>query len=397
MLARALPAAMAVLLWAGPAAAVELDDLYDVRVEVDGQGDDERERGFLDGLEQVIVRASGRSDVLAEPEVEPILDDPAGYIQTYRYRSIPDGEREDAEEEDDSASHYLEMSFNDERLARDLRESGVVMWGGRRPEILLWVAVEGGRDRYIIGADDGADARAELRRHAQRRGLPLLFPLLDVEDQGRVDFIDIRARFLDAVAEASERYRAEVMLVGHVEQRAEADWSAEWTLVADDREIRWEGTGRTRDEALGSGVGGATDRLAEMMAGQEGEETSLYITVEAVETMSDYTRVADYLAGLVRVRSAEVDRVSADRARFRVRLQGRPQDLERTLSLGDLLRPVAHAGDAVGADEQAMDELDRLVDDLLEADRDDPRADAEEGEGAPAGAAGIELVYRLTG
>lgn len=406
----ALVACMVLLagLFAMPAQAVELEGLHEARVEVRGQDDDERERGFRNALRQVIVRVVGRSDAPLNRDVEDLLESPARYVQSFRYRAIDEDEREAEAGDEEPATHHLLVTFNGDRLERHLREAGVPVWGARRPEILAWVAVDEARDRYIVGTDDGADARAELEEHAERRGVPLMLPLLDVEDRDRIEFIDIRAPFLDAVAAAGLRYRADTMLVGHVERRAEGDWIGEWTLVANGGDATWRVRARNRGDLLGAGIDGATDRLAARLAGTGGEGVALHVTVDAVRSLSDYRRVAEYLGGLARVQSADIDRLTQDSARFRIALQGPVEDFERAISADSLLDPApppAPDPEPAAAD---IDALDALVDDLLAGDgRDadagaaDPDAVTGQGDsGADDGAAPAsrtELFYRLSG
>ncbi len=393
--------ALALLLGVAAAHAVEVEGLYDAEVEVRGQGGAERERGFEAALRKVIVRVSGNSEAPQNPDLEDVLGAPERYVQSFRYRSISDDELEalDHEGDDDPPTDYLAVRFNGSRLVRDLREQEIAIWGERRPEVLLWIAVDDGRERYIVGEDDGADARAALEDRAGMRGLPLLLPLLDVEDRERIDFIDIRAPFIDAVEHASERYRADIILLGHVTRRGDGDddWTADWTLLGADREVQWRLRGGDRDAMLNAGIDGATDRIAAREAGREGGSVELVVEVAAIDSVAGYTRVADYLGSLARVSSADLQRVHGDRAAFRVELQGRPEELQRAIAAGSLLDP-AVAPEM--ADELApvtdTDALDELVDELIGAAPGDD-ADTDAGDDDERPAEPIRLFYRLAG
>lgn len=395
-----LVAALAMLTGVG-AHAAEVEGLHDAEVKVRGQGEGERERGFEAALREVIVRLSGNAEAPQNPDLEEVLDAPERYVQSFSYRAIDDDELDAMDAADDGGDEpptdYLTVSFNGSRLERDLREQEIAIWGERRPEVLLWVAVDEGRERYIVGADDGDESRAALQKRGRMRGLPLMLPLLDVEDRERVDFIDIRAPFLDAVEHASERYRADTILLGHITRRGEEQWTADWTLLDDDREVQWRVRGDDRDTLLNAGVDGATERIAAREAGRDGELVELRIDVAALDSLAAYTRVADYLDSLARVTSANVERVRGDRARFRVELQGRPEELQRVIAAGSLLDP-AVAPEA--ADELApvtdAEALDELVDDLTTAaSADGADDDTEAGDERPAEP--VRLFYRFAG
>ena len=394
-----------------PAHAVEIEGIADARVEVRGQGERERARGFRRGLEQVVVRMTGNSRAPGNPDLESLFANPGAHVQTFRYRRLDD-EKVDADA-DDPPTHELQVVFNAGRIEQALRDAEVPVWSRRRPEVLLWVGVDEGRERYLVGEQDGADARTALREQAQVRGLPLLLPLLDVEDRDRIDFIDIRAPFLEAIERAAERYRSEMILVGHVSRRGEEEWTADWTLLVEDRETTWSSRADALDAVLGAGIDGATDRLSALLAPREGDAERVYVTIEAIRSHGDYSRVAEYLADLARVERAEIVRLAADTARFRVDLRGQATDFERAVSAGRLLDPVPSP--AVGVDlveptveEDDVDALDALVDDLLGAPDNgraaDPSAPADvdrHGDATADDAATdvpvIELFYRFAG
>lgn len=393
---------------AGPAAqAVEVEDLYEARAPTEGQGEDERRDAFREALADVIIRVTGDSQAPDNADVEPLLEDAEDYVQSYRYR-----ERGDDDEDDDAADYDLAVSFDGGRIESDLEEADVAVWGPRRPELLLWVGVDEGRERYIVGEEDGAAARDVLRDQAGERGLPVLFPLLDVEDRDRIEFIDVRAPFLEAVEDASERYRPDNALVGHVRRRGSDDWTAEWTLIAEDEETAWRVRGDDRDDLLGAGIDGATDRLAARLAGRESELIDLFVNVEGLDAVGDYARVQQYLDTRGRVNSAEVDRVSSTAARFRVEFEGSLAELQRTLALGDVLDAAVSArlANELVSDSEEADEavaLDSLVDEILGEDpdalpaaRDDDAGDGddddEDGEDADERER-IEIFYRFAG
>lgn len=422
---------------AAPAVAVTLDDLYEASVEVAGKGGEARGEGFRRALEEVLIRVSGSSAVLSNPDIEELLEAPERFVQQYRYEALeededtaaaadPDGT--DAPEagdagatpaaaagEDPEPTHRLEVSFTGARIEDALRERGVIVWGRQRPEVLVWLAVDDGRERYIIDADGGSPPHQALMAQSRERGLPLLLPLLDVADRSELEFVDISGGFLDAVERASDRYRAEAVLVGHL-QRGGGGWQADWNLLGVGERRTWSARARALDDAVASGVHGATDRLAAALAGRTGERTALRVRVQAVDSLDDYARVGDYLKSLVRVRSTNVARVSPGEAVFAVDLQGRPEDLERTIALGNTLvaveRPEGEVRVPVGTDGSAAPEGDDVP---ADADGDAAWAaaagsssDAGEGDAAVLGAAGaaagpdaddapVELVFRLSG
>jgi|GEM_PF-236606 len=340
-----------------PAAAVNVDDLYTASVKVADKGPDARAEAFRMALEQVLVKVSGNSAALSDPDLKKQLDAPAQYVQEYRYEPLDEANAAavggpvagagssgsgDGTTKTVQATHILKVTFAGPGIDSVLKKHGVVVWGRQRPEVLVWLAIDDGQQRYVVSSDGDTRAHRMLMRDAGARGLPVLLPLMDVTDRSRIEFVDISGGFFDAVRDASARYRSEISLVGHV-HRAGGRWQADWTLLGVGDRRAWTASASGLAGAIGSGVHGVADRLAAAFAGHTGAQTALRVRVRAINSLGDYARVGSYLKSLVRVRSARVVEVHPHEAVFEVDLQGLPKDLERTVALGDMLEPVAQA------------------------------------------------------
>jgi len=336
------------LLAALPAGAVAVDGLYRARLDVVGKGEQARAEAFRAGLERVIVRVAGSSAVLQKPEIRKLLDAPAHFVQQYRYERIEDaagsgtGDGAQQQAEEAAPTHHLVVTYAGTRIDRALRDRGVTVWDAQRPEVLAWVAVDDGRDRYILGADGDSRAHEVLRAAARERALPVILPLMDTEDRSRIQFVDISGGFLDAVREASRRYRAETLLVGHIQRRS-GTWYGDWDLFGIGDRRSWRQSGSDLQAVVAGGVDGTTERLAAALAGRGGTHGTVRVKVEAVDSLEAYARVSRYLQQLVRVRSASVVSVRPGETVFQVKYKGHIGELERTIRLGETLRPVEHA------------------------------------------------------
>lgn len=342
-------ALVALLLLPLPSGAVRVEDLYRAEVEVVDKGREARTEGFRAALEQVVVKVAGSSRVLSDPALEPLLENPARFVQQYRYERLePDPDAGDAEPaqaettaEDGEApppppAYRLEVRFGQSQVERALREREITVWGPYRPQVLVWLAYDDGRQRALVAADDERDTDEVVLEAARRRGLPLLLPLLDTEDRGRVDYLDVQGGFLDSVRQASERYRAGLVLVGHV-YRGSDGWRGEWTLLQADGRRGWLTRADSAEATVEAGVGGLADRLAAELAGREGERSRVRMRVIDTESLEDYARLRRYIERLPRVEWGRVVRVRPQEILFELQLRGELADLERAIGVGDLL------------------------------------------------------------
>ena len=199
---------------ASPTQAVELASLYTAQVALDQEEDDPRAAAYATALTDVLLRVAG-PELSADPEmIELLFPNPASYVVQFR----------------SGADDTLLVSFDGSAIVTKLRQSGQTVWGSNRPLTLVWIAVDWGRgEREIIAADDpqrGRDEARSIDRNrllrqrvldvAERRGLPIIFPLLDTEDLQNISFSDIWGGFDDELLAASKRYNADSILVGRV-------------------------------------------------------------------------------------------------------------------------------------------------------------------------------------
>lgn len=357
-LTKSAPWLLALLLFVpAPAAAVRVEGLYRAEVEVVDKGAEARAEGFRAALEQVLVRVTGSTAVLANAELETVLEAPARYVVQYRYEEIerdPEAEAAAAAEEAEAAGeggdgaageaeplpqYRLQVVFGQRRIDRLLEAREIAVWDVYRPQVLVWLAFDDGRRRTLVAADDDSEIDEALRTVAERRGLPLLLPLLDMQDQRRIEYLDIQGGFLERVREASERYNASLVLTGHVYRQGDS-WRGEWTLLEPEGRRGWLTRADDAAETVHAGIGGLAERLAEQLAGRQGEQRDVRIRVEDAVALDDYARLERYFSRLPRVERHRIVRVRPKEILFELSLRGQLSELERSIALDNLLEPV---------------------------------------------------------
>lgn len=373
------------------AQAVAVEDLHKASVEVVDKSEKERTKAFRTGLERVLVKMAGSATVLDRDGIDRLLESPDGFVQRYSYEPIEDRDGDDGsddaegdDQDEDSPKFRLVVSYTGARIKQRLEDLEVVVWGEERPEVLVWLAIDDGRERRILGADDDSGAYEALMEAAGQRALPVLLPLMDTRDREKVDYVDISGGFLDTLESASERYRGDILLVGNL-RRGSGEWRGDWTLIGAGERRAWGGTGDGVGAAVATGVDGATDRLAAMLAGEGGERTRLSVRIENVASLDDYARVKEYIEGLVRIRSFALREILPEELVFDLEVRGGAGEFERAVALGDVL-----------------EKLERREPGDREDDTDGGDAGASSEDGTAAGddgeddAARTQIVFRLT-
>ncbi len=321
----------------------KVSDLYKAEVQVFSQKRSERSLAMISALAEVLAKVSGQRDAVQVGDVAKAVKRPARFLQQYRYRALSDADlqRELETSKPGSAPQMVLFLFDKAAVDKVLRENGLPVWGATRPATLVWLAVEDEGRRYMVGSDSVEPLREQLQREAHRRGLAMLLPLMDLEDQRALSFADVWGGLRDSIDAASRRYRAEAVLVGRLYRPYGGEWQGQWTLLEGGFLQSWRGVGVLPTELLDEGVAGAVDVLASRYAPAAGQQQAgfLPVTVTDVRTLDDYARVSHYLKSLQQVSRVHAARVEADRITFELDVQGSPDSFSKTVSLGNVLVP----------------------------------------------------------
>lgn len=318
---------LAAIVSPGPAGAVEMTSLYSAEVPIDSDQSDPRSAAYKDALAVVLLRVSG-SGIGDDPEmIDLLFPNPAAYVVQFR-----PGEAD-----------TLWVTFDGNAIEDVLRRNGQAVWGRDRPLTLIWLAVDWGQgEREIIGADDPErsddqartiDRNRLLRQRvldvAERRGLPVVFPLLDTEDLARVTFPDIWGGFDELILDASQRYEANSVLIGRV--RADTAERNRWTYHFAGAERAWTG----EPEMV---INLVADMLAaEFAIGGDATLQSVELGVAGINTVDAYGSVQRILSGLNVIDSFTITAVEGDRIVYRVEAHGGAERLARALRLSGLI------------------------------------------------------------
>lgn len=338
---RALILLVILSLFASPSWAVEVTDLYESEVLVSGQGRTERHQAVRMALVEVLIKVSGNGQVALLPGIPDLLGRSLQFLQQYRYRTEKIGK---AKVDTTDPQQWLWMRFNQAGLDRALREIKVPIWGRTRPSTLLWLVVEQGGRRSLIGGSDESELLASITGQARRRGIPLVLPLLDLQDQQRIKATDVWINFQDNILNASARYPSEAILVGRLLELGDGRWQGRWSLNLGGQLYDWSHTGLL-ETALTYGIEGAASTLAARFVHvPDGKSGELRILVKDIRNLADFARSERDLRALNGVTKVHAGQIDGDSILFVVKTRGDRQSLLEAVRLSSrsIFKPVQH-------------------------------------------------------
>jgi len=328
------------MLFAAIARGAPVKDLYEAEVLVRDSSHGELIRGAREGLMRVLVRVSGTTAVRDDPGMRRALGNVDQYYYQYSYDSTDRTmETDDAE----VPAKILRIGFEPSAIARLLRSGGFSVWGSNRPTILLWIAVKDGTGRHLISESEDSELVQSLNRQAKRRGLPLLYPLLDLEDEANLSTAAVWGFFLDKVASASQRYNPDSILTARVMGRSDGRWSAHWSYrIAG----KWMNVDNMDDDVEGL-VQEVVDRIADDLVARYAigsGRSYVWMRVEGVDSLERYATVGSYLEQLLPVLDTQVQEVHGNEVLYRLNTEGESRQLVDLIQLDKkmvLLNPAA--------------------------------------------------------
>ncbi|MEX0615624.1 MAG: DUF2066 domain-containing protein, partial [Methylophaga sp.] len=221
---------------ASTASAAQVSNLHQAQVPVLTQSDQDRSRVAPDALKQTIIKVVGNRQAVNSADITALLADAERYVARYSYRQIN-------QDDDSTAAETLAVNFifDAKTLNNALERIGLPIWGENRPEILLWLASDKDGEQSLIGDSDDNPVNNVIEKHAERRGLPIVLPVMDLEDQTQISFTDIQAGN-NNIQSASERYGTRIVVTAHIRGNA-PQTSINWQALNNDGNSSWQSEG----------------------------------------------------------------------------------------------------------------------------------------------------------
>lgn len=198
-----LPFVFAVSIFSPAISATTVVETNVARVAVDDQSTRTQNQAVKEALKIALIKLSGRPDIGEYQQVQDLVANARQYLRSYQFN-------------EENGQLWYVAEFDLIQLESFIRESTLPLWGQRRPDTLLWLAIEDGQgDRYLLGEGSGELSHA-IHQYAERRGIPLALPLLDLTDSQALTMYDVWGLFVNRIQAASSRYGSDFVMGGRL-------------------------------------------------------------------------------------------------------------------------------------------------------------------------------------
>ena len=312
--------------------------LYQVEQYVPDQGAPARLAAAQRSLLRVLSRTSGLASVPRVPVIADALKNPERYYSKYVYFDPSDLGAKRRNQIDNARqvgtkTLALRFDFQPTVIKQLARNAQLPTWWSRRASTLAWMVLDTPSGRAVV--DHGTLAvGGALDFAAYQRGLPVLLPLMDLQDSVQVNAGVIWGKFTDVLDQASQRYRADQYLVGRFsvqEILGERFYTGEWLLRSATGESSQYVSGANIDNVAELGVQMATQSLLDQHLVFAKTSTKHQLVVQGVDTLQAYADLLNYLGSLEFVDAVELASMQQGQLTLRIDTMATDQQLQALL------------------------------------------------------------------
>ena len=212
--------------------AVEVKGLYEIELIANSQSAADREQAIKQALYGVLSRVLVADDISKIPAVQQVLTGAEHYVKQFQYSLIA------ANEYSESDARLMRVEFDEDQLLEVMRKSKVGIWSEIRPQTLLWLVVDEDGKRQFFNADAMPDFDNAIALASKVKGLPVIFPMLDLEEQQRISVSEVLGADSRNLLTVSTRYEVPAVMAGRVVRKG-ACWQGEWAFYFDKKIQQW--------------------------------------------------------------------------------------------------------------------------------------------------------------
>ena len=268
--------------------------LFTVDVPVADQTVASRDEATQEGLLSILQRVTGLSSIPRNEQVVTALEGASSHATEYAFLEHLDAEGR--------PELHLRVAFGRDRVLKLVKDARLPLWWTQRPKILLLLVIEENGVRSLLDAGSEHPLVAALQAHARERGLDLVLPVMDLNDQITASAGDVWGRTGSALDGMRERYTADLVLAGRLTATLSARrglrMQGNWEMWFEERPQTWDVQGSEFTEVAQASLQEVVTLLVEAHGVLARELRAERFNVSGLYAVQDYARLVNYLESL---------------------------------------------------------------------------------------------------
>lgn len=327
--------------------AVVVPGLYQATIALNSrESEQERRQAFGEALQVVLAKISGSQEFGNSASIRRAITNPEPYVESWSTQTRANTINADGSTNPQQRLEIV-VNFYETEINRLLDENNIPLWPANRPETLVWVVVEDELEgRRMLGSSDlnGSTTLAAIRYLAERRGLPLLFPLLDLEDQLQLNSNRLWELDEAAILRASQRYQAESILSIRLFRSLSGELLGRSLYFFRDNTFVYEQFDLNETDFLQDSINLATRELSQyyavLLSGLE-DSVQVNLQVDGLDSPAAYSALLNYLNNLNGISSYHLNQAVNGSLFLQLETGGQLRQLVETMALQPALQSLA--------------------------------------------------------
>ena len=307
-----------------------------------------------EGLEQVLIKASGNANIADNEVVKKAMRDGSDYLAKFKYGTL-NGEKS------------LDMQYSPKQVSALLSQANASVWPKDRENVLVWLVQDDNVERQVGWEQSGLDSVSALQTAAQQSGLPITLPVGDMDDLTKISAPDLWGGFPDPLAAASVRYPADSVLVLKVADNGQAS-EVNWQLydMTPDRITSSPQSAVTGVESgdVAQAIDKAIDRVSAYYAkknqptGKQVADDALWAHFSGIQSAQSFFNLERSLLNLESVATVQVHSIQGANVTFNIQLLSNKAEFEKqVMGLKGIEKTQAPVDSAKVAEQAAAEQL----------------------------------------
>lgn len=325
----------------GQLQAAQVAGLFEVDVPVANQQESLRKDALRLAFGQLLAKVTGDPRAAKREELKEEVALAENYAQQYAYRDA-------AAAGAPGSGTMLHVVFDEAAVTQLLGSHGIPVWGANRPAVIAWIGLHRGSEQRLLTPELDATLRDGVEYGARQAGVPIILPLGDLEDQGRLSPAKLAAPGNEeALRAASERYSPDLIFAGLLNEKPGEGWVGSWSLLTDEGAKRWQNQGANPNALTAEALGKVAETLAAQFAPAAGSAApegsaaaaAVELAVSGINNIADYARIKHLLFAMNSAAKVRLQGAESDQLFYQMEARGPLNLLQRELTLGGMLKP----------------------------------------------------------
>ncbi|GGP84257.1 DUF2066 domain-containing protein [Shewanella ulleungensis] len=329
--------------------AAEVSKLEEADIAVSSRANDVKNNALKEALAAVFLKNSGSPSVVLNPLIKAQINEPEVILTQYGYF-------------EQNGELMLKASFDHQRVIAKLRQAGLPVWGSQRPLTLLWLTVDENTEPTILADASISELRDDLTQASANKGIPVMLPIMDLDDVMGVTVNDVRGGFTDVVFVASARYQSDYFAIANIENQGSR---VMFTINLFNKTrtngvlqplVAQQGEAADNQQAVKRMMNILADyHISQYAIASTGSNAATEVSFSGLNNMTQMVNIEAYLRQLSAIKSISLHSFKGSTATYNVELYSSVDDLQRLLDIDSRLSKLDTMGSVESFYQQKTD------------------------------------------